>query len=148
MLLAAGLLALSACHGSKTAAGNDPAAANLAGPAAANIVTTPSGVAVETLAPGSGPHPRVGDRVMVAYEGHLSNGTLFDSSARPVAMTVGELVPGFNEGLTLMQKGGRYRLFIPAALGYGADGAGGGTIPPNADLTFIVTLVDLTPANG
>ena len=109
--------------------------------------TTASGLRVETLAPGSGPRPQMGDMVMVTYEGRLTDGTMFDSSAEPVQMTVGELIPGFNEGLMLMSKGGRYRLHIPAAIGYGAEGAGG-VIPPNADLVFDVTLVDIGAAGG
>jgi FKBP-type peptidyl-prolyl cis-trans isomerase len=109
--------------------------------------TTASGLRVETLSPGNGPRPRMGDAVLVTYEGRLTDGTMFDSSTSPVPMTVGELVPGFNEGLTLMNKGGRYRLHIPAALAYGAEGAGG-VVPPNADLIFDVTLVDIAPAGG
>lgn len=109
--------------------------------------TTGSGLRVETLAPGSGPRPRMGDAVLVTYEGRLTNGTMFDSSTSPVPMTVGELIPGFNEGLMLMNKGGRYRLHIPAALAYGAQGAGA-VVPPNADLIFDVTLVDIAPAGG
>ena len=110
-----------------------------------NSQATASGLRVETLAPGSGPRPQMGDAVLVTYEGRLTDGTRFDASPAPVPMTVGELVPGFNEGLTLMNKGGRYRLHIPAALAYGAQGMGG-VIPPNADLIFDVTLVDIAPA--
>ena len=90
----------------------------------------------------------MGDNVLVTYEGRLTNGTMFDSSAQPVPMTVGQLIPGFNEGLTMMSKGGRYRLHIPAAIGYGAEGAGGGVIPPNADLVFDVALIDIARASG
>jgi FKBP-type peptidyl-prolyl cis-trans isomerase FkpA len=90
----------------------------------------------------------MGDTVLVTYEGRLTNGTMFDSSTQPVPMTVGQLIPGFNEGLMLMSKGGRYRLHIPAAIGYGAEGAGGGVIPPNADLIFDVTLVDVAQPGG
>lgn len=118
-----------------------PAAAQGAGE------TTASGLRVETLSPGSGPRPRTGDAVLVTYEGRLTDGTMFDSSTTPVPMTVGELVPGFNEGLMLMNKGGRYRLHIPAALAYGAEGIGG-VVPPNADLIFDVGLVDIAPAGG
>jgi FKBP-type peptidyl-prolyl cis-trans isomerase FkpA len=110
--------------------------------------TTPSGLRFETLTPGNGPHPQMGDTVLVTYEGRLTNGTMFDSSTQPVPMTVGQLIPGFNEGLMLMSKGGRYRLHIPAAIGYGAEGAGGGVIPPNADLVFDVTLVDIGQPGG
>lgn len=105
--------------------------------------TTDSGLRFETLTPGTGPRPQLGQPVMVTYEGRLTDGTLFDSSAQPVPMVVGQLIPGFNEGLLLMNKGGRYRLRIPAELGYGAAGAGGGVIPPNAELDFVVTLVDI-----
>lgn len=112
-----------------------------------NSQTTASGLRVETLSPGSGPRPQMGDAVLVTYEGRLTNGTMFDSSSTPAPMTVGELIPGFNEGLTLMNMGGRYRLHIPAAIGYGAEGAGG-VIPPNADLIFDVTLINIAPAGG
>lgn len=111
-------------------------------------VTTPTGLRFETLVAGQGPRPQLGDIVRVTYEGRLTNGTMFDSSAEPVPMTVGELIPGFNEGLLRMSKGGRYRLHIPAALGYGAEGAGGGVIPPNADLVFDVALIDIARASG
>ena len=124
-----------------------PAPSTPAAPQAGGSVTTASGLRVETLSPGNGPRPRVGDGVLVTYEGRLTNGTMFDSSTQPVPMTVGELIPGFDEGLTMMSKGGRYRLHIPAALGYGAEGAGG-VIPPNADLIFDVTLVDVAAASG
>ncbi len=117
-----------------------------AAPQAGNV-TTASGLRVETLSPGNGPRPQMGDPVMVTYEGRLTNGTMFDSSTQPVEMTVGQLIPGFNEGLMLMSKGGRYRLHIPAAIGYGAEGAGG-VIPPNADLIFDVTLVDIGQTSG
>jgi len=126
-----------------------PAPAPIQAPAAprAGGETTASGLRVETLSPGSGPRPQMGDTVMVTYEGRLTDGTMFDSSTAPVQMTVGELIPGFNEGLTLMNQGGRYRLHIPPAIGYGAQGAGG-VIPPNADLIFDVTLVDIAPGGG
>jgi FKBP-type peptidyl-prolyl cis-trans isomerase len=124
-----------------------PAAPTPATPQGAGT-TTPSGLRFETLAPGNGPHPQMGDTVLVTYEGRLTNGTMFDSSAQPVPMTVGQLIPGFNEGLMMMSKGGRYRLHIPAAIGYGAEGAGGGVIPPNADLIFDVTLVDIGQPGG
>ena len=105
--------------------------------------TTPSGLRFETLAPGNGPRPQLGQPVLVTYEGRLSDGTVFDSSAEPVPMVVGQLIPGFNEGLLMMNKGGRYRLRIPPELGYGPTGAGDGVIPPNAELDFTVTLVDI-----
>ena len=151
--LIASLAACQAPESNNQAAQNQPAAPAPAdapkSPAApqGGGETTASGLRVETLAPGSGPRPQMGDMVMVTYEGRLTDGTMFDSSAEPVQMTVGELIPGFNEGLMLMSKGGRYRLHIPAAIGYGAEGAPG-AIPPNADLIFDVTLVDLVRPGG
>ena len=108
------------------------------------VVTTPSGLRFETLRPGSGAKPTTSDQVLVTYEGHLADGTLFDASPQPTAFPVNAVVPGFAEALQLMQKGGRYRFWIPSALAYGAKGVPG-AIPPNAELEFIVTLVDLRP---
>ena len=111
------------------------------------VVTTPSGLRFETLKAGAGGKPTTADLVLVTYEGHLADGTLFDASAQPTAFPVAGVVPGFAEALQLMQKGGRYRFWIPAALGYGAEGAPG-AIPPNAELEFIVTLIDMKPAEA
>ena len=108
------------------------------------VVTTPSGLRFETLRPGIGPRPTAADQVLVAYEGHLSDGTLFDASPRPTAFPVSGVVPGFAEALQRMQKGGRYRFWIPSALAYGAEGVPG-AIPPHAELEFIVTLIDMRP---
>ena len=109
-----------------------------------NVVTTASGLRFETLKPGSGAKPTSGDQVLVTYEGHLADGTLFDASPQPTMFPVNAVVPGFAEALQLMQKGGRYRFWIPSALAYGAKGVPG-AIPPNADSEFIVALVDMRP---
>ena len=109
------------------------------------VVTTPSGLRFETLKPGSGGKPTTADLVLVTYEGHLADGTLFDASPQPTAFPVSGVVPGFAEALQLMQKGGRYRFWIPSALAYGPAGAGD-AIPPNAELEFIVNLIDMKPA--
>ena len=111
-------------------------------------VTTDSGLRFETLQPGQGRRPQMGEAVLVTYEGRLTDGTQFDASAQPVPMVVGQLIPGFNEGLTMMNEGGRYRLTIPPAIGYGAEGAGSGTIPANATLVFTVQLVSIGGASG
>ncbi|MGA9582416.1 MAG: FKBP-type peptidyl-prolyl cis-trans isomerase [Allosphingosinicella sp.] len=108
------------------------------------VVTTPSGLRFETLKPGTGAKPTTADLVLVAYQGHLADGFLFDASARPTAFPVTGVVPGFAEALQLMQKGGRYRFWIPSALAYGPAGVPG-VIPPNAELEFIVTLIDMKP---
>ncbi len=108
------------------------------------VVTTPSGLRFETLRPGTGAKPTAADQVLVTYEGHLADGTLFDASPQPTVFPVSGVVPGFAEALQLMQKGGRYRFWIPSALAYGEAGVPG-AIPPNAELEFIVTLIDMRP---
>jgi FKBP-type peptidyl-prolyl cis-trans isomerase FkpA len=113
----------------------------------------PKGVDVETIAEGSGPHPGASDVVFVRYTGKLADGTVFDQSKelpfdtggllpQGMPMQVSGVVLGFSEGLQQMQKGGKYRLFIPADKAYGHTPAPGAPIPPDADLTFDVELVD------
>jgi FKBP-type peptidyl-prolyl cis-trans isomerase FkpA len=109
------------------------------------VIKMPSGLRFETLRAGTGGKPTTADLVLVTYEGHLADGTLFDASAQPTAFPVAGVVPGFAEALQRMQKGGRYRFWIPSALGYGPNGVPG-AIPPNAELEFIVTLIDMKPA--
>lgn len=109
------------------------------------VVTTPSGLRFETLKAGTGAKPTTADLVLVTYEGHLADGTLFDAGPQPTVFPVTGVVPGFAEALQLMQKGGRYRFWIPSALAYGAEGVPG-AIPPNAELEFIVTLIDMKNA--
>jgi FKBP-type peptidyl-prolyl cis-trans isomerase len=106
------------------------------------IVTTASGLRFETLKAGSGPRPTAAGAVLVTYEGRLADGRVFDAATEPVAFGVQDVVPGFAEGLLLMNAGGTYRIRIPAAFAYGSEG-GGETIPPNADLDFTVTLLDV-----
>ena len=115
---------------------------NLAPPA---VVATASGLRIQTLVAGTGAQPQPADSVAVTYEGRLADGTVFDAQAEPVVFPVSALVPGFTEALLAMKKGGKYRFWIPPQLGYGAEGAGG-VIPPNAELDFTVTLVDVIPA--
>ena len=112
-------------------------------PAPAPPVATASGLHFQILKPGSGPRPTVGDAVLIAYEGRLANGRVFDRSEQPVGMMVSGVIPGFREALLLMNQGGTYRFWIPGALAYGPDGTPDGTIPPNAELDFTVTLVDI-----
>jgi FKBP-type peptidyl-prolyl cis-trans isomerase len=111
------------------------------------VVSTSSGLRFETLRAGTGTKPTTADLVLVTYEGHLADGTLFDASPRPTAFPVAGVVPGFSEALQLMQRGGRYRFWIPSALAYGPEGVPG-AIPPNAELEFIVTLIDMKPAEA
>lgn len=107
------------------------------------VVTTASGLRIQTLAAGTGAAPEPGGAVLVSYEGKLANGTVFDSTQEPVGLPVSALVPGFTEALLMMRVGGRYRIWIPANLAYGERGAGEGVVPPNAELEFTVTLHDV-----
>jgi FKBP-type peptidyl-prolyl cis-trans isomerase FkpA len=104
------------------------------------------GVEVEQLSAGTGANPTMEDVVLVNYVGRLENGTEFDRGER-VPMSLDQVVPGFAQGITKMQKGGKYRITIPAAMAYGAEEkrnpqTGQVVIPANSDLVFDVDLVD------
>lgn len=109
--------------------------------------TTPSGLQFRTVEPGSGLQIKAIDGVLIEYEGRLLNGTVFDSSEGrgPTPMIAGQVIPGFAEALTKMQKGGRYKIRIPAKLGYGDSQPPGSAIPPNSDLDFDVHVVQVVP---
>jgi FKBP-type peptidyl-prolyl cis-trans isomerase FkpA len=110
-------------------------------------VTTASGLQFRTIEAGTGPQINAVDGVMIEYEGRLRDGTVFDSSEGrgPTPMIAGQVIPGFAEALTMMQKGGRYRVHIPAKLGYGDRQPPGSAIPPNSDLEFDVHVVQVVP---
>jgi len=104
-------------------------------------------VQVETVQAGSGPTIKLEDGVLIEYEGRLADGTVFDSSAGrgPTPMIAGQVIPGFAQALTRMQKGGKYKIHIPSKLAYGANPQPGSPIPPNADLDFDVHVVQIVP---
>ena len=109
------------------------------------VKTTPSGLQYEVLKEGEGPHPTPNARVAVHYTGKLIDGTVFDSSVErgaPAPFGVTQVIPGWVEALQLMQPGAKYRLFIPSALAYGPQGAGG-LIGPNQTLIFDVELMSI-----
>jgi FKBP-type peptidyl-prolyl cis-trans isomerase FkpA len=109
--------------------------------------TTPSGLQYEDLSEGAGAAAKAGDSVEVHYTGWLKDGSKFDSShdrRRPFGFRLGagQVIKGWDEGVAGMKVGGKRKLVIPAALGYGSRGAAG-VIPPNAELTFEVELLGI-----
>jgi peptidylprolyl isomerase len=117
--------------------------------ASAAPVTTPSGLTYTDEVVGTGAEAKPGQQVSVHYTGWLDEGgkkgKKFDSSRdrnQPFAFPLGggQVIRGWDEGVAGMKVGGKRTLLIPAALGYGARGAGG-VIPPNATLIFDVELL-------
>jgi FK506-binding nuclear protein len=111
------------------------------------VRTIAGGIQVTELAEGSGKSPKPGQRVHVLYTGKLKNGKVFDSctnSNKPFSfrLGVGEVIKGWDLGVAGMKVGGKRRLVIPAAMGYGKQGAPP-QIPPHSTLYFDVTLVRL-----
>ena len=110
------------------------------------VVTTASGLQYQVITQGTGPKPKVDDRVSVHYAGTLLDGTGFDSSYKrnePAQFVLGSVVPGWKEALQLMPVGSKYKLWIPSKLGYGEAGTPGGPIPPNSTLIFDVELLQI-----
>lgn len=99
----------------------------------------PASVEIDTLKAGTGPSPTVEDVVLIKYKGTLSDGKVFDQQEQ-AAFPVEGVIPGFTKALEKMQRGGKYKVFIPSSEGYGAKAAG--PIPANSDLTFEIELLD------
>jgi FKBP-type peptidyl-prolyl cis-trans isomerase FkpA len=122
--------------------------------------TAPKGVSIDVVRAGTGEHPKATDVVFVHYTGKLADGSVFDQS-QPINLPVQgilpegmplpleNMVPGFREAALQMQRGGKYTVEIPAEKAYGAEGRinpqTGEGVPPNADLTFEIELVDFLP---
>jgi FKBP-type peptidyl-prolyl cis-trans isomerase FkpA len=99
----------------------------------------------EDIKVGTGAEATDGKTVQVHYTGTLTDGSKFDSSrdkGQPFEFTLGagQVIKGWDQGVKGMREGGRRKLTVPPALGYGAAGAGG-TIPPNAVLLFDIELL-------
>jgi peptidylprolyl isomerase len=126
----------------KSTAPNTNAPTKVTGPG----VKTDSGLQYWEIRVGNGEVAKEGSHVRVHYTGWLTTGKKFDSSVdagKPFDFTIGngEVIKGWEEGVSGMRVGGRRQLRIPPEIGYGADGTPGGPIPPNATLIFDIQLL-------
>jgi len=109
----------------------------------------PTELVIEDLVVGDGAEAKAGDSISAHYVGVAhSTGEEFDASWNRGApldfrLGVGQVIKGWDEGVMSMKVGGKRTLVIPAELGYGARGVGGGLIPGGATLLFEVELLDL-----
>ncbi len=111
------------------------------------VKKTDSGLQYEILTAGEGKKPTAKDTVKVHYQGTLVDGTKFDSSydrGEPVSFPLNGVIPGWTEGLQLMNEGSKARFVIPADLAYGPGGMGN-AIGPNETLVFEVELLKVNP---
>lgn len=113
------------------------------------VKTLPSGLQYEVVKKGKGASPAATDFVTAHYRGTLPDGTEFDSSlgGEPAEFPLDRVIAGWQEGVRLMNRGAKYKLYLPPALAYGDSGAGDGqVIGPNQALVFEVELIDFRPA--
>ncbi len=107
------------------------------------VTTTASGLQYEVLKAAEGAKPKATDTVKVHYHGTLINGKVFDSSVQrgePIEFGLNQVIPGWTEGVQLMNKGSKFKFYIPSDLAYGPSGQG--DIGPNEVLIFEVELLD------
>lgn len=112
-----------------------------------SVYTTKSGLKYRRLQEGNGKHPTATDRVKVHYTGKLIDGKVFDSSVErgtPLTFPLNQVIPGWTEGLQLMDEGSKYILYVPYNLGYGTRDMG--NIPAGSTLIFEVELLEINPA--
>ena len=109
-----------------------------------------TGLLYRIIEAGEGEKLKWGDYISVHYKGYFLDGRVFDSSYRrdkPLQFYIGNMIPGWNEGLQLIAPGGRIQLFVPSALGYGEkglpDGKDGFLVPPDTPLVFEVEVIEI-----
>lgn len=136
-------LALAACGDNSF--GPDPAEVTFAaslGIDLANMTQTTSGLYYRDDVVGDGAVAAADDLVLVTYSGYLVDGTLFDSGPLQFVIGIGQVIAGFDEGVTGMAVGGERTIVIPASLAYGSTGQG--SIPGDAVLVFELVLDTVT----
>lgn len=100
----------------------------------------PEGVLYNELQAGSGAQPKAGGKVQVRYVGRLPDGSVFDQNQTPQWFSLGSVIEGWQVALPQMHVGAKWRLVIPSAQAYGAEGAGD-LIPPYTPLVFEIELL-------
>lgn len=111
------------------------------------FIKTKSGLEYKITTKGNGEYPQKGDLIKVHYRGTLLDGTEFDSSFKrgkpfEFGLGMGQVIKGWDEGFTLLSKGAKAILKLPADIAYGSRAMG--KIPANSDLIFEVELLDFT----
>ena len=114
--------------------------------AKSGVITTPSGLQYKVITEGTGAKPSATDIVKVHYTGTFLDGTKFDSTAdrggEPAEFPVGNVIPGWTEGLQIMPVGSKYTFWIPAELAYGMNPPSQ-AFPMNAMLIFELELLEI-----
>lgn len=109
-----------------------------------SVIVTESGLQYKIFKKGKGAYPNLTDTCLVHYTGRLIDGREFEStipSQKPMQITLMGVIPGWQEGLQLMQPGGQYRFFMPYQLAYGKEGSG--PIEPYSALVFDIELLKI-----
>jgi len=110
------------------------------------VKTTASGLQYSIMKEGTGEKPMPTSKLKLHYHGTSIDGNVFDSSVdkgKPVEMLANQFVPGFSEGLLLMNVGSKYKFFIPSDIAYGANPRPGGPIKPFETLVFEVEILEI-----
>ena len=101
-----------------------------------------SGMYYTIVTPGTGDSPTSCSDIAINYTGKLTNGTVFNQTTTPVVFSLLSLITGWKNGVPLIKRGGKIRMYIPPALGYGPNPDSQGIIPGSSILIFDVELLD------